>query len=95
MNWMAMVGSSMVITGSGDGFSTSVMVSPILMPSTPATATMSPNSVALISVRFSPAKVNILVIFVFCIEPSRLAMATSSPARNVPLNTRAMASRPR
>ena len=95
MNWIAMVGSSIVMTGSGAGFSTSVMVSPMLMPSTPATATMSPNSVSVMSVRFSPANVNILVILVFSIEPSRLAMATSSPARSVPLNTRAIASRPR
>ena len=95
MNCMAMVGSSMVITGSGAGFSTSVMVSPMLMPVTPATATMSPNSVASISVRFSPEKENSLVILIFSIEPSRLAMATSSPVRSVPLNTRAMARRPR
>ncbi len=64
MNCMAMVGSSMVITGSGDGFSTSVIVSPMLMPSTPATATMSPSSVAVMSVRFSPANENSLVILV-------------------------------
>ena len=68
MNCMAMVGSSMVMTGSGAGFSTSVMVSPMLMPSTPATATMSPSSVASMSVRFSPAKENSLVILVFCMR---------------------------
>ena len=95
MNCMAMVGSSMVMTGSGAGFSTSVMVSPMLMPSTPATATMSPSSVASMSVRFRPAKENSLVIRVFCREPSSLAMATSSPVRSVPLKTRAMAMRPR
>ena len=95
MNCMAMVGSSMVITGSGAGFSTSVMVSPMLMPVTPATATMSPSSVFSMSVRFRPEKENSLVILIFSIEPSRFAMATSSPVRSVPLKTRAIASRPR
>ena len=53
---MAMVGSSMVMFGSGAGFSTSVMVSPMLMPVTPATATMSPSSVVSMSVRFNPER---------------------------------------
>ena len=46
LNWIAMVGSSMTISGSGCGFSTIVMVSPMVMPSTPAMATMSPTAVS-------------------------------------------------
>ncbi len=42
VNCIAIVGSSMAMCGSGDGFSTLVIVSPMVMPSTPATATMSP-----------------------------------------------------
>ena len=74
-----MVGSSMMMSGSGCGFSSSAMVSPMVMPLTPATATMSPTAVSLMSVRFSPLKVKSLVILVFCSEPSRLEMLTSSP----------------
>ena len=95
VNCMAMVGSSITMRGSGAGFSTEVMVSPMVMPSTPATATISPSSVCSISTRRSPLKLNSLVMCVFCSEPSSLAMATSSPVRRVPLKTRAMASRPR
>ena len=95
VNSIAMVGSSMAICGSGAGFSTLVMVSPMVIPSTPATATMSPSSVSVMSVRFSPVNENSLVILVFSIVPSSLAMATSSPVHRVPLKTRAMASRPR
>jgi len=40
---MAMVGSSMMMGGSGLGFSRSTMVSPMVMPVTPAIATMSPD----------------------------------------------------
>ena len=79
-----MVGSSMTISGSGDGFSTLVMVSPMVMPSTPATATMSPIVVSVVSVRFRPEKVNSLVMRVFISDPSRLEMVTSSPACSVP-----------
>ena len=55
------------------------MVSPMVMPATPAMATMSPTAVSVMSVRFSPSKENSLVILVFCSEPSRLEMLTSSP----------------
>ena len=84
LNWMAMVGSSMTISGSGAGFSTLVIVSPMVMPSTPATATMSPIVVSSISVRLSPLKVKSLVIFVLCSEPSRREIFTSSPVCSVP-----------
>ena len=79
-----MVGSSMTMSGSGSGFSTLVMVSPMVMPSTPATATMSPIVVSAISARLRPEKVNSLVMRVFISEPSRLEMVTSSPAWSVP-----------
>ena len=42
------------------------MVSPMVMPVTPATATMSPSSVSVMSTRFSPLKENSLVIRTFC-----------------------------
>ena len=91
-----MVGSSITISGSGAGFSTLVMVSPMVMPSTPATATMSPIVVvSVVSVRFSPENVNSLVMRVFISEPSRFEMVTSSPACSVPWKTRQMAMRPK
>ena len=95
VNIIAMVGSSMTMGGSGAGFSALVIVSPMVIPSTPATATMSPSSVWVMSTRFKPVNENSLVIFVFSNDPSRLAMLTSSPVHMVPLNTRAIASRPR
>ncbi len=94
-NCMAIVGSSMTISGSGAGFSRLVMVSPMVMPSTPAMATMSPISVVEVSVRLRPAKVNSLVMRVFCSERSRREMATSSPTFSVPWKTRAIAMRPK
>ena len=42
VNIIAMVGSSIWICGSGCGFSALVTVSPMVMPSTPAIARMSP-----------------------------------------------------
>ena len=90
-----MVGSSMTISGSGEGFSTLVMVSPIVMPSTPATAIMSPMVVSVVSVRLRPLKVKSLVMRVFISEPSRFEMVTSSPACSVPWKTRQMAMRPK
>jgi hypothetical protein len=48
---MAMVGSSMVIGGSGLGFSTSQKLSPMVMPGMPAIATISPTCVSSMSVR--------------------------------------------
>ena len=55
----------MTISGSGAGFSTLVIVSPMVMPSTPATATMSPIVVSVVSVRLRPLKVKSLVMRVF------------------------------
>ena len=95
VNSIPIVGSSMTIGGSGAGFSTSVMVSPMVIPSTPATAMMSPISVSVQSVRFRPENENSLVILVLWNVPSSFAMATSSPVNMVPLKTRAMAMRPR
>ena len=94
-NWIAIVGSSITIGGSGDGFSSPVIVSPIVSPLTPATAIMSPVVVSSISVRFKPLKLNSFVIFTACSVPSSLAMFTVSPFFSVPLNTRAIPSRPR
>ncbi len=65
VNSIAIVGSSMMMGGSGAGFSALVIVSPIVMPSTPATAIMSPSEVSVMSVRFRPEKLKSLVIFVF------------------------------
>ena len=84
-----------MISGRGEGFSTLVMVSPMVMPSMPATATMSPIVVSVISVRFRPEKVNSLVIFVLYSDPSRREMFTSSPTCSVPWKTRQMAMRPK
>ena len=95
VNCMAIVGSSMAMTARGAGVSALVMVSPMVMPSTPATATMSPSSVSTISVRFSPLKENNFVMRTFSKDPFSLAMPTSSPVFSVPLTTRAIASRPR
>ena len=50
------VGSSMRSGGSGAGFSAEVTVSPIEMPSKPASATISPHSATAVSIRFSPSK---------------------------------------
>ncbi len=90
-----MVGSSITIKGSGCGFSTLVIVSPMVMPSTPATAMMSPMVVSVVSVRFRPLKVKSLVIFVFSSDPSRLEIVTLSPACRVPWKTRQTAMRPK
>jgi hypothetical protein len=62
---MALVGSSMVIGGSGCGFSTSQKLSPIVMPGMPAMATMSPTWVSSMSVRLRPEKLKSLVILCF------------------------------
>ena len=52
----------MTMSGNGEGFSTLVMVSPMVMPSTPATATMSPVAVSWVSMRLRPENVNSLVM---------------------------------
>jgi hypothetical protein len=53
---IAIVGSSTLITGSGFGLSTSVIVSPMLMSSNPASATISPTPALSTVVRFKPSK---------------------------------------
>ena len=76
---IAIVGSSIWMCGSGFGFSGSVIVSPILMPSTPAMARMSPGMPIVSSTRFRPSNEYSFVICVFCSEPSSFTMPTSSP----------------
>ena len=71
-----------------------VTVSPIVIPSMPDRAIMSPADASRVSTRSSPIKVYIDVIFVFVISASPLAMATCSPTRAVPENIRPMASLP-
>jgi len=61
------------------GISALVTVSPMVMPSTPAMARMSPCAPMVSSMRFRPSKEYILVILVVCMEPSSLAMLTMSP----------------
>ena len=62
LNWIAIVGSSIVIGGSGCGFSTSQKLSPIVMPGMPAMATISPIWVSSMSVRLRPEKLKSFVI---------------------------------
>ena len=55
VNVMAMVGSSIWMCGSGLGVSALVTVSPMVMPSTPAMARMSPGRPMVSSTRFRPS----------------------------------------
>jgi hypothetical protein len=55
VNAMAMVGSSIWMGGSGLGVSALVTVSPMVMPSTPAMARMSPGRPMVSSTRFRPS----------------------------------------
>ena len=55
VNAIAMVGSSIWICGSGMGVSALVTVSPMVMPSTPAIAMMSPGWPMVSSTRFRPS----------------------------------------
>jgi hypothetical protein len=71
---MEIVGSSMRSAGSGAGFSAEVTVSPMPMPSTPASATISPQRALSASTRRRPSNEYSFVIFVGCIVPSRLAI---------------------
>ena len=68
VNVIAMVGSSIWIGGSGLGVSALVMVSPMVMPSTPAMARMSPVRPMVSSTRFRPSKEYSLVILVLWIR---------------------------
>ena len=69
---MAMVGSSMVMIGSGLGFSSAQKLSPMVMPGMPATATMSPTVVSSVSSRLRPLKVKSLVTLTVWSVPSML-----------------------
>ena len=84
-----------MISGSGSGFSMDVNVSPMVMPGTPAMATISPSVVCSMSMRFRPSNEKSFVILTFCMDPSVLETATSCPFFSVPLKTRPIASRPR
>ena len=89
------VGSSMCRGGSGAGVSAEVMVSPMAIPSKPASATISPQSAASTSKRFRPSNVYSFVMRVMSRLPSRFATATLSPTRARPEKMRPMPSRPR
>ena len=92
---MAMVGSSMMMGGSGAGFSTSVMVSPMVMPSTPAMATMSPISVSVDVGALEALEAEELGDLGLLQRAVALGDDDSSPILSVPLKTRAMPRRPR
>ena len=96
LNWMAMVGSSMMMSGSGAGFST---LGDGFADGDAFDAgdgyDVAHDWSRSISVRLRPEKVKSLVMRVFCSEPSRLEMLTSSPAWSVPWKTRQMAMRPK
>ena len=92
---MEMAGSSTVISGSGLGFSRSVRVSPIMMSSMPATATISPGPASSAGTRSRPLVASSSVIFTVFRAPSWRAHATCWPLRRVPLKMRSSARRPR
>ena len=58
---MAMVGSSILMGGSGWGSSSAQKDSPMVIPGIPAMATMSPTAVSAVSSRLRPLKVKSLV----------------------------------
>ena len=64
------LGSSIRITGSGCGSSSSANVSPIVTSGIPATAIISPGPASLASTLSSPSVTYSSVIFAFAIEPS-------------------------
>ena len=78
-------GSSTLMSGSGRGSSGSVRVSPIVIPSMPATATMSPGPAESVGTRSSALVSSSSVILTFCSVPSARAQATVWPLRIVPL----------
>ena len=92
---MEMFGSSMVISGSGTGFSGSARVSPMKISGMPATATISPGPADSMETRSSASVPSSSVIFTFSTVPSFLHHATVWPLRRVPLKMRSRASRPR
>ncbi len=90
-----MLGSSMVMTGSGRGSSGSASVSPMVISGMPAMATMSPGPACSIGTRSSASVPSSSVSFTRSMVPSARHQATSWPFFIVPLWTRHSASRPR
>ncbi len=88
-------GSSTVMSGSGRGSSGSVSVSPMVMSSKPATATMSPGPADSVGTRSSARVLSSSVMRTAGSVPSARAQATVWPLRSVPLKTRSSARRPR
>ena len=92
---MEIAGSSTVISGSGAGFSRSVSVSPIVMSSMPATATISPGPALSAGTRSRPLVASSSEIRTLFRVPSCRAQATVWPFFRVPLKMRSRARRPR
>ena len=77
------------------GFSGSASVSPMVMSSKPATATMSPGPALWAGMRSSASVMKSSVILACSIVPSMRHHATRWPRSRLPLITRQSASRPR
>ena len=92
---MEIAGSSTVISGRGFGFSGSVRVSPMVMSSIPATATMSPGPASSAGTRSRAWVFSSSEIRTFLICPSCRAQATVWPFLRVPWKMRSNARRPR
>ena len=92
---MEIAGSSTVIRGSGCGFSGSVRVSPMVMSSIPATATISPGPAESAGTRSRPLVASSSEIRTFLSSPLARAQATVWPFLRVPLKMRSRARRPR
>jgi hypothetical protein len=90
-----MLGSSMVMTGSGRGSSTSARVSPMVISGMPAMAMMSPGPADSAATRSSASVINSSVIFTRSTVPSVRHHATVWPLRISPWCTRQSARRPR
>ena len=79
------VGSSILIGGSGSGFSKSHIVSPISKPSIPTKAHISPHSTFSTLLLPSPSKtISSLILLLIFVTPSRFASVTFCPARSSP-----------
>ncbi|CAB4549316.1 unannotated protein [freshwater metagenome] len=88
-------GSSIAISGRGLTSSGSARVSPIVISSIPATATMSPGPADSVGKRSRALVISSSVIFTFWVSPFCLTQATCWPFLIVPLKTRSSARRPR
>ena len=90
-----MLGSSMVMSGSGWGSSGSASVSPMKISGMPAMATISPGPAESMVTRSSASVPSSSVSRTFSTVPSFLHHATVWPLRMVPLKMRHRARRPR